>query len=229
MANLLQSLNISPSPLESTIFAGEVTVRKGQKPEWIQVVAYVDDLLVFAKSEEAAMFVFDYLSKSLKVKKTGLIKTSKAGGGSLRFLGRTIERKPKQSRITVRLDSTYLDSTFEAFQIVRGTDTPPDLRPVLDEEKPEKNECLTAEAVTRYRAALGKLGWMTQTFLHLSIYYSLLATGMSDPLSSCPRQIGLDDPDFLALVHLLFFVGHWYVRAVDEARTRASIFVEMVV
>ena len=182
LANLLQSLKISPSPLESTIFAGEVTIRKGQKPEWIQVVAYVDDLLVFAKSEEAAMFVFDYLSKSLKVKKTGLIKTSKAGGGSLRFLGRTIERKPKQSRITVRLDSTYLDSTFEAFQIARGTDTPPDLRPILDEEKPEKNECLTAEAVTRYRAALGKLGWMTQTFLHLSIYYSLLATGMSEPL-----------------------------------------------
>ena len=57
LANLLQSLNISPSPLESTIFAGEI-IRKGQKSEWIQVIAYVDDLLVFARSEEAAMFVF---------------------------------------------------------------------------------------------------------------------------------------------------------------------------
>ena len=44
------------------------------------------------------------------------------------------------------------------------------------------NEPLTAEAVTRFRAALGRLGWMTQTCLHLSIYYSLLATGMSEPL-----------------------------------------------
>ena len=78
LANLLQSFNISPSPLESTIFAGEVTIRKGQKPEWILVIAYVDDLLVFARSEEAAMFVFECLSKSLKVKKTGMIKTSKA-------------------------------------------------------------------------------------------------------------------------------------------------------
>ena len=113
------------------------------------------------------MFVFDNLSKSLKVNKKVSSKPVKPVVDLSDFSGGRLSVNRSKVGLSVRLDSTYLDSTFEAFQIARGTDTPPDLRPILDEEKPEKNECLTAEAVTRYRAALGKLGWMTQTFLHL--------------------------------------------------------------
>ena len=127
--------------------------------------------------------MFKHLSSALKIKKTGEIKPSFEGGGKIRFLGRIIERKPMHKEITLKLDANYLESTFEAYQISKGTDNPPDLRPLLDDPKEDKEVPLSAEAVTKFRGALGKLSWMSQTLLRLSIYMSLLATGVANPLA----------------------------------------------
>ena len=80
----------------------------------------------------------------------------------------------------MKLDDTYLDSVFESYQISNAASRPPpDLRPILDNEN--KADPISQEAALKYRAALGKLSWMSQTMVFLCIYCALLATGMAEP------------------------------------------------
>lgn len=180
LSHLVQELGLHPSPIEPTVFAGYLKVGKGKTNKLVQIIAYVDDLLVFASSKEEAMIVFNHLANHLRIKQTGEINSSEHGGGSLRFLGRTIERKPSSRTLTVKLDDTYLDSIFESYQISNAASRPPpDLRPILDNES--KADPISQEAALKYRAALGKLSWMSQTMVFLCIYCALLATGMAEP------------------------------------------------
>ena len=48
LSNLVQELDLRPSPIEPTDFAGYLNVGKGKANKLIQIFAYVDDLLVFA-------------------------------------------------------------------------------------------------------------------------------------------------------------------------------------
>ena len=178
LSHLLQELGIKPSLIETTVFSGEVSV-KGHGKAWVQVVAYVDDLLVFAPSKVFAVAVQDHLALHLKVKRTGLIERSFEGGGSLRFLGRNIERKSNSKEITISLDENYLDGMFEAYSISTASINPPDLRPILEDSS--KSDELSPDAAMRYRAALGKLSWMSQTYVFINVYIALLATGMATP------------------------------------------------
>ena len=142
-------------------------------------VAYVDDLLVLASKKVFAAAVQDHLALHLKVKRTGLIERSFEGGGSLRFLGRNIERKTNSKEITISLDEKYLDGMFEAYSISIASTNPPGLRLIL-EDSSESDE-LSPDAAMRYRAALGKLSWMSQTYDFINVYIALLATGMATP------------------------------------------------
>jgi hypothetical protein len=110
LSNLVQELGLHPSPIEPTVFAGYSKAGKGKTNKLIQIIAYVGDLLVFASSKEEAMIVFNHLANHLRIKQTAEINTSENGGGSLRFLGRTIERKPSSRTLTVKLDDAYLDN-----------------------------------------------------------------------------------------------------------------------
>lgn len=185
LSNLLQELGIKPSMIETTVFSGNVKV--GKLTCWVQVVAYVDDLLIFGPSVDAAQTVYDHLAKALKIKQTGLIKGSRLGGGTLRFLGRTLERKPNAREITVSLDDNYLDGIFEAYNITSSSQTPPDLRVILDDEN--RSAELSPDAALKFKAALGKLSWMSQTMMFLCIYVALLATGMAQPLDRHERAM----------------------------------------
>ena len=61
------------------------------------------------------MIVFNHPANHLKIEQTGGINTSENGGGSLRFLGHTTERKPNSRTLTVKLDDAYLDSVSESY------------------------------------------------------------------------------------------------------------------
>ena len=176
--------------IETTVFSGEIEVWKGSKSEkaWCQVVAYVDDLLLFAPTKEHAMFIKDHLAAKLKVKITGFIDKSSKGGGELRFLGRNVKREAHESCILVGLDENYLDKMFEAYGITTTSQAPPDLRSVLEGER---NDELSMESTLRFRAALGKISWMSQTYVFLNIYTALLATGMAKPLDKRERAMRL--------------------------------------
>ena len=178
LSNILQELGLLPSPIDPTIFAGSVANKS--EAFRTQVVCYVDDLLVFSESKEGCDLIMQHLNKYLRVKETGRTRTSSEGGGSLKLLGRTIVREAGQSRLSIHISEDYLDGTFEAFQLNKATNCPPDLRPILD--NPAESAPLFEEAILRLRAALGKLNWMAQTHSWLSIYCCLLATGMAQPL-----------------------------------------------
>ena len=52
LSKLVQELGLHPSPIEPTVFVGYLKVGKGKTNKLIQIIAYVDDLLVFASCRE---------------------------------------------------------------------------------------------------------------------------------------------------------------------------------
>ena len=169
-----QQLGLQPGSVETTVFSGYVGA------SWVWLVVYVDDDLIFSEDDKTAEAVFAHFEKYLTIKRTGMIQGSSKGGGRLRFLGRNLVRNPGESMISCYVDEAYLDSSFELYGLVKGTSSPPDLRPILDSE--DRCNPLSTEAASKYKASLGKLSWLCQTLLFLNIYVCLLATGMSSPL-----------------------------------------------
>ena len=170
--------NLDPGQIESTIFTGYY-----RDLHHVTVISYVDDLLIFAPDMDIAEEIFAIYSSQLTVKETGRIQSSAFGGGHLKFLGRHIQRDPGDKSLRLWVESTYLDTCFSDFNLTKGTEVPPDLRPVLDDDSPGGQVPLTEEAVTRYKSCLGKLSWLAQSRCDLTIYAMLLATGMSKPLA----------------------------------------------
>ena len=188
LGEILLTMNIKSSPIESTIYAGALWGSKA-KDSWIQIICYVDDLMVFCRNEKRADEVFEFLSKSLRLKETGRIRSSKDGGGRIRFLGRNLERFAGSPGIFLSVDPDYLESTFQSYQILKGTDVPPDLKTILEREDDQAQQPLSDEACLRFRAALGKLSWLSQSLTFLNIYCCLLATGMAQPLDKHERAM----------------------------------------
>ena len=60
----------------------------------VVLIAYVDDILVCSSSREAEEAVVQAIAKVVPTKTTGQVLPGKQGGGSLRFIGRIIERQP---------------------------------------------------------------------------------------------------------------------------------------
>ena len=81
-------------------------------------------------------------------------------GGHLRFLGRSIFRRPGSSALYMQVDPTYLDEAFAEFDLKKGSTTFPDLRPILEQEG---SQPLSAEGHARFRRVLGRLSWYCQT------------------------------------------------------------------
>ena len=82
------------------------------------LLVYVDDFLCIAMTEEDIDRVFSLIETRVELKRTGLIRSSRAGGGSLRFIGRVISRRKGESSVTVSLPDDYLDETFKAYRVL---------------------------------------------------------------------------------------------------------------
>ena len=143
------------------------------------LLCYVDDLLLIAPKVEDVISVFDQIGKSVTLKKTGLVNDS-SKGGSLRFLGRAISRQKGDSSVLVSYPSDYLDTTFAAYGLKEkvGNNNPPDIGAYV--EKPD-GVPLSPEAYARFRSALGKVAWLTQTRPDLRAYISILACQQASP------------------------------------------------
>ncbi|CAE7624330.1 unnamed protein product [Symbiodinium sp. CCMP2592] len=143
------------------------------------LLVYVDDFLCIAPTKEDADHIFEVIEKKVELKRTGLINSSKDGGGTLRFIGRVISRRKGESSITVSLPEDYLDETFKAYGLSgKGSSSPPDV--AVHVEKLD-GVPLSPEAYARFRSALGKVAWMTQTRQDLRAYVSILATQQATP------------------------------------------------
>ena len=143
------------------------------------LLVYVDDFLCIAPSEEDVDRIFGVIEKRVELKRTGLIRSSQDGGGSLRFIGRVVSRRKGESSITVSLPEDYLDETFKAYGLSgKGSVSPPDVSVHVEKEG---GLPLSPEAYSRFRSALGKVAWMTQTRQDLRAYVSILATQQATP------------------------------------------------
>ena len=152
-------------------------IGKDQAP--IVIMAYVDDLLVATTSESA-------VSAHVKVRETDRVGLK---GGHLRFLGRSIFRRPGSSALHMEVDPTCLDEAFAEFDLKKGSTTFPDLRPILEQEG---SQPLLAEGHARFRRVLGRLSWYCQTRQDLLILVSMLGTGQTQPFEShekCLRAV----------------------------------------
>ena len=165
-------------------------VGKDQAP--IVIMAYVDDLLVATTSESALKTLMTALSAHVKVRETGRVGLK---GGHLRFLGRSIFRRPGSSALYMQVDPTYLDEAFAEFDLKKGSTTFPDLRPILEQEG---SQPLSAERHARFRRVLGRLSWYCQTRQDLLILVSMLGTGQAQPFEThekmfaCCTQVSYD-------------------------------------
>ena len=142
------------------------------------LLVYVDDILVMAKSEKDVDLIFATIEKHVTLKRTGLIYPSHLGGGVIRFLGRVISRRKGERS----LPPDYLDGTFKDYGLVRNASKiathPPDVAAFVERQKKIP---LTPEAFPRFRSALGRVAWLTQTRQDLRAYISILACQQSSP------------------------------------------------
>ena len=186
LKTISESAGMHAGSIETTIFAGNFR-GKGHAV----VISYVDDLLIFSQKMSVCEEIFNMYSQRLNVKETGRVYDS-SRGGQLKFLGRHIQRDRGSKSIMIYVEESYMDQCFESYQIVRGSETPPDLRPILDDTTPASNEEISAEAASKYKSSLGKLSWLCQSRSDLLIYSMLLATGMAKPLvrhEKCMRSV----------------------------------------
>ena len=174
-SSIVKSIGVVSGTVEPCLYVGRM-VGKDQAP--IVIMAYVDDLLVATTSESALKTLMTALSAHVKVRETGRVGLK---GGQLRFLGRSIFRRPGSSALYMQVDPTYLDEAFAEFDLKKGSTTFPDLRPILEQEG---SQPLSAEGHARFRRVLGRLSWYCQTRQDLLILVSMLGTGQAQPFET---------------------------------------------
>ena len=162
LADILLQEQVFQSQTEPCVFAGS----------GVCIIVYVDDVLIGGTTMQDTQRIRDRLTRTLKVKTTGVIDDK---GGKLVFLGREIVRVEKI--LKMRIPPGYLDDVYEMYGISKGTDTPPDFLKECQGESP----VLTGDAATRYRSALGKIAWFCQTRFDMSRFVSILAQGQKEP------------------------------------------------
>ena len=182
-SSIVKSIGVVSGTVEPCLYVGRMV---GKDQATIVIMAYVDDLLVATTSESALKTLMTALSAHVKVRETGRVGLK---GGHLRFLGRSIFRRPGSSALYMQVDPTYLDEAFAEFDLKKGSTTFPDLRPILEQEG---SQPLSAEGHARFRRVLGRLSWYCQTRQDLLILVSMLGTGQAQPFEThekCLRAV----------------------------------------
>ena len=173
VTSIVKPMNLTADEREPCVLAG---------PDGL-VVIYVDDILIASPHEGFAKEIHELLNSVVPTKVTGHVHPSK--GGQLKFVGRIIKRLPHDPKLFISVDPTYLDSSFEEYQIGSNWRTKaagvavPNIRTTL--EQPGESQLLSNEAHAKYRRALGKLAWLSQTRDDLHIMVCILSTGAAAP------------------------------------------------
>ena len=148
------------------------------------LIAYVDDVLIATSNEETEKAIHHALNQVVPVKITGHILEAEHGGGELVFIGRRITRSPGHSAVMLSVDDSYLDQTFRDYNITSGSSSVPDVAQHLEKTMSDKQAMLrlSPESYTRFRKALGKLLWLSQSRHDLKLFMSIIGTQQSEPM-----------------------------------------------
>ena len=176
LQDILRPLGLEADRLEPCLFSGRMT--SGGRA---LLLTYVDDILFTTEYPKDADDLKQCLKDRVPIKDTGFLPPNTLGGGSLTFIGREIVRLPGEKTVFVKIPHDYLDKTFSSYGLKSAPASA--AAPTLEVlEKPD-GVPLSSESHTRFRSALGKLAWMSQTRQDLCVYIALLATQQSCPTS----------------------------------------------
>ena len=89
----------------------------------------------------------------------------------------------------VSVDSTYLDSTFAEYQILKGSVFVPNIAGLLERTDEASLKPLSPEAYSRFRKALGSLLWLAQVRMDLKIWLSLLGSQQAQPVCATEQAL----------------------------------------
>ena len=155
----------------------------------VSLVVYVDDILLVATTKESEEVVIKAISDVVPTKITGSILPSFEGGGSLTFIGRNIHRRSGESALYLSVDPDDLNPSFEDYQIKRGTLSVPDVASHLEKLDEQSLKPLSPEGYSKFRKALGKLLWLSQTRCDLKLWLSLIGSLQASPTCGADNAI----------------------------------------
>ena len=145
------------------------------------LVVYVDDILMCSSSRAAEEKVVQAISAVVPTKTTGCVLPAGQCGGRLQFIGRTIERTSGCDSVFISVGVDYLKSTFEEFQVSKGSKAVPDVASHLEKVDEASLRPLSPEAYSRFRKGLGRLLWLSQTRADVKAWLSLIGSQQSRP------------------------------------------------
>ena len=176
LQDILRPLGLESDRLQPCLFSGRMA--SGGRA---LLLTYVDDILYTTEIPKDAEVLKQCLKDRVPIKDTGFISPNTSDGGTLVFIGREIVRLPGEKTLFVKVPSDYLDKTFASYGLKSVPASA--AAPSLDVLEKTDGVPLSSEAHTRFRSALGKLAWMSQTRQDLRVYIALLATQQSCPTS----------------------------------------------
>ena len=179
LTNTITKLGLWNDEFEPCCFQGQIVDGRDVLGSVVMIV-YVDDILITSSSKAAEEKVVQSIAAIVPTKTTGVVLPASLGGGTLQFIGRTIERPKGEECILLSVSPKYLQSTFDEFQ-VKESKSVPDISTHLEKTDQLSQTKLTPEAYNRFRKALGRLLWLAQTRMDLKVWLSLLGSQQADP------------------------------------------------
>lgn len=204
LATTIRKSGVWTDPTDPCVYQGSVS-KKNRVVGTACLVVYVDDVLLVSSTVEAESVVAQAIGSVVPMKVTGVILPSSEGGGALTFIGRQIHRRPGECALFLGIDPDYLQPAFDDYQIKRGTTAVPDVASHLEKKDEQSLKLLSQEGYHKFRKALGKMLWMSQTRHDIKLFLSLIGSLQSKP--TCGADNALK-----ALLRFLYTDRHLLLR-----------------
>ena len=180
LSRTIRTVGVWNDSVEPCIYQGSVS-KEGSVVGVVSVCVYVDDILITASNKVSEEVVVDAISGVVPTKTTGVILPSAEGGGSLTFIGRTVNRRKNEVSLYLSVDPQYLMPVFEDYQVKKGSNSAPDVASFLEKVDEVSVRLLSNEGYAKFRKALGKLLWLSQIRHDLKLWLSLIGSLQSKP------------------------------------------------
>ena len=102
-----------------------------------------------------------------------------------------ISKEKGQNEFFLSVDPHYLDTTFEAFGITKGSPNVPDIASHLERTMHESQyqKPLSDESYSQFRRALGRLLWLSQVRRDLKAWLPVIETQQSKPMHGTEQAL----------------------------------------
>ena len=172
---------LSANPIEPSLFAGWTSV-EGLDSEFVNILVYVDDLLIRTETEAMYEKLVALLKHEIQINETGRLGIKQKG--ELNFLGRRIWREAQSDAVHVGMKEGFFEDMFGLPMVsgLKPCDAVPQIRSQLDSVDPANNKELSPEQATAYRSVLGRMAWLAPFRADLCFAMSQLAVGQSTPM-----------------------------------------------